>query len=192
MGVFEQFPYTNFHGVNLSWILEKVRDHETRISALEAQLPLSTADDVGKVLIATGAGTAAWRPLDGSDTIYLEFEDSETWSPEELVAQVLNNNRNVICYVIGAPGDYVGYHYAHLYGLLDDRLYFDSDEQFWGAVGHSTPPSGMKRCQVEYRDNHGTLTWHLYNMDGAKNERGEFPSEEDEILKAAEEQTERK
>lgn len=25
MGVYEQFPYVNFHGVNLSWILEKTR-----------------------------------------------------------------------------------------------------------------------------------------------------------------------
>lgn len=36
MGVFEQMPWTNFHGVNLAWILEKIRNHETRISALEA------------------------------------------------------------------------------------------------------------------------------------------------------------
>ena len=36
MGVFEQFPYTNFHGVNLDWILKMVREHETRITALES------------------------------------------------------------------------------------------------------------------------------------------------------------
>ena len=36
MGVFEQFPYTNFHGVNLDWILNTIRDHETRIVALES------------------------------------------------------------------------------------------------------------------------------------------------------------
>ena len=116
MGVFEQFPYTNFHGVNLSWILEKVRDHETRITslesrmttaeedidklqtdvgdvtqlhttdksslvaavnenegrldtaendidALETQVPKAVAGDAGKVLTATGAGSATWQDV---------------------------------------------------------------------------------------------------------------------------------
>ena len=44
MGVFEQFPYTNFHGVNLSWILEKVRDHETRIQSLESRVTTAEED----------------------------------------------------------------------------------------------------------------------------------------------------
>lgn len=44
MGVFEQFPYTNFHGVNLSWILEKVRDHETRITSLEGRMTQAEDD----------------------------------------------------------------------------------------------------------------------------------------------------
>ena len=43
MALFEQFPYTNFHGVNLSWILDKVRDHETRITSLEGRM--TTAED---------------------------------------------------------------------------------------------------------------------------------------------------
>ena len=91
MGLFEQFPYTNFHGVNLAWILEKIRDHETRITsleermdtaeadidalegrmdtaeedidALETQMPKSVAGDAGKVLTATGAGTATWQDV---------------------------------------------------------------------------------------------------------------------------------
>lgn len=36
MGVFEQFPYTNFHGVNLDWILKAIREHETRLDTLES------------------------------------------------------------------------------------------------------------------------------------------------------------
>lgn len=57
MGVFEQFPYTNFHGVNLSWILEKVRDHETRITSLESRMTTAEEDidklqaDVGDVTL---------------------------------------------------------------------------------------------------------------------------------------------
>lgn len=28
MGVFEQFPYTNFHDLNLDWIIEKIKEIE--------------------------------------------------------------------------------------------------------------------------------------------------------------------
>lgn len=220
MGLFEQFPYTNFHGLNLKWILDRMVEFETRLStaeddidalegrmdtaegdidalegrmdtaegdidALETQMPKSVAGDAGKVLTATGAGTAAWMDASaaGSGTYYLEFEDENAPTPEELVSLVLNGSKNIVCYVIGLSSPYQGYHYAHLYGLLEDRLYFDSDEQFWGAVGHSTPPAGMKRCQVEYRTINDVPTWHLYNMDGARNERGMYPSEE-EIIEA--------
>lgn len=214
MGVFEQFPYTNFHGVNLDWILKMIREHETRITALESwkvttegrldslegrmdsaesdidalqtQVPAASTDDAGKVLTATGDGSAIW--LDptaaGSGTIYVQFEDVTTYTPEELISLALNGSKNLICYVIGESSTYAGYHYAHLYGIYQDRLYFDSDEQFWGAVGHSTPPTGMKRCQVEYRGGDAPA-WHLYNMDGTRNALGLYPSE-DEIMAASE------
>ena len=35
MGLFEQWPYTNFHNINLDSILEKIADLEARVSALE-------------------------------------------------------------------------------------------------------------------------------------------------------------
>lgn len=38
MGLFEQFPYTNFHGINLKWILDRMVDFETRLTAAEADI----------------------------------------------------------------------------------------------------------------------------------------------------------
>lgn len=38
MGLFEHFPYTNFHGLNLDWILSKVKNHETRLTQAEADI----------------------------------------------------------------------------------------------------------------------------------------------------------
>ena len=33
MGLFEQFPYTNFHGENLDWLISEVKKNETEINA---------------------------------------------------------------------------------------------------------------------------------------------------------------
>ena len=38
MGLFEQFPYTNFHGVNLKWILDRLVDFETRMTTAESDI----------------------------------------------------------------------------------------------------------------------------------------------------------
>ena len=35
MAIFEQLPYTNFHELNLDWIIEKLQELEERIAALE-------------------------------------------------------------------------------------------------------------------------------------------------------------
>lgn len=32
MGVFEQFPYTNFHDLNLDWIIKKVKDLDNKVN----------------------------------------------------------------------------------------------------------------------------------------------------------------
>lgn len=53
MGLFEQFPYTNFHELNLDWIITTVRDLEGRIDGLqETILKLANAytdSEVAKV-----------------------------------------------------------------------------------------------------------------------------------------------
>lgn len=38
MGVFEQFPYTNFHDLNLDWALQKLKEWDTEIQAFAATL----------------------------------------------------------------------------------------------------------------------------------------------------------
>ena len=51
MALYEQVPYTNFHGVNLAWILANVKDFderldtdETRLSAAESSIPVRPED----------------------------------------------------------------------------------------------------------------------------------------------------
>lgn len=43
MGVFEHFPYTNFHELNLDWVLRTLKELETRMDAAEARLTAAEA-----------------------------------------------------------------------------------------------------------------------------------------------------
>ena len=36
MGVFEKLPYTNFHELNLNWVLKKIKQIETSVNNLTA------------------------------------------------------------------------------------------------------------------------------------------------------------
>lgn len=38
MGTFEQFPYTNFHDINLDWIIEALKELNDRVTDLEARV----------------------------------------------------------------------------------------------------------------------------------------------------------
>ena len=35
MAVFENFPYTNFHNLNLDWVLNKLKSFEERLNKIE-------------------------------------------------------------------------------------------------------------------------------------------------------------
>lgn len=36
MGLYEHFPYTDFHSLNIDWLLKKVKEHDSEILDLEA------------------------------------------------------------------------------------------------------------------------------------------------------------
>lgn len=38
MGVFEKFPYTNFHELNANWILKKIKEMEEDIEELKTKV----------------------------------------------------------------------------------------------------------------------------------------------------------
>lgn len=46
MGVFEQFPYTNFHDLNLDWILKKLKDFEKDLTDFVAQNAIKYANPI--------------------------------------------------------------------------------------------------------------------------------------------------
>ena len=46
MGIFEQFPYTNFHDLNLDWILHAIQSMDKKLDAFVASNVLSYADPI--------------------------------------------------------------------------------------------------------------------------------------------------
>lgn len=157
MGLFEQFPYTNFHGVNLKWILDRMVEFETRLTtaegkissledrmdtaesdidalegrmdtaeddidaletrmteaegdiddlescctAMQSQVPSATAGDAGKVLTATGSGTAVWRtPL---EPVYITFDADNPPDPEPYIEKAIAGHP---IYLKGTEGQY--------------------------------------------------------------------------------------
>ena len=43
MGLFEHFPYTNFHELNIQWITRKLKELETELAALKARMDTAEA-----------------------------------------------------------------------------------------------------------------------------------------------------
>lgn len=38
MGTFEDFPYVNYHNINMDWIIEALKDLDQRVTDLEARV----------------------------------------------------------------------------------------------------------------------------------------------------------
>ena len=38
MGLFEQFPYTNFHELNLDWVLSKLKELDEKVNNIEDRI----------------------------------------------------------------------------------------------------------------------------------------------------------
>lgn len=53
MGLFEQFPYANFHELNLDWILKKIKELDEKVDSIEdrilAQAKAYTDEQVGEL-----------------------------------------------------------------------------------------------------------------------------------------------
>lgn len=71
-GAFENFPYTNFHDLNLDWIIKIIREvNETypdlidELMRVKINKPTDSPDgQLGDYLISNGDGTTQWKKLD--------------------------------------------------------------------------------------------------------------------------------
>ena len=59
MGIFEHFPYTNFHEVNLDWLLEKVKNLEAQIAAVAEYNSFLDVDNMFIVQVNVGSSSAS-------------------------------------------------------------------------------------------------------------------------------------
>lgn len=59
MGIFEHFPYTNFHEVNLDWLLAKVKNLETQIADVAEYNSFLDVDNMFIVNVSVGSSSAS-------------------------------------------------------------------------------------------------------------------------------------
>ena len=61
MGFWEQFPYTNFHEMNLNWLIKKMKNLEDRVNDIKTTEPVKKVNAFlnGKKILCVGDSTAA-------------------------------------------------------------------------------------------------------------------------------------
>lgn len=69
--LFEQFPYTNFHEINLDWLLKRVKDMEKEFEDYKASVTTIIKENLSE--LAFGAVYDA-----GERTIYLNVDNPTT------------------------------------------------------------------------------------------------------------------
>lgn len=68
-GSYEKFPYTNFHGLNLDWLLEKMKELETKF---DEELWNTVKEEVSKLVLSE-----TYDPATETLTLVLEIPDEE-------------------------------------------------------------------------------------------------------------------
>ena len=70
MGAFEQFPYTNFHELNLDWIIETIKEFKSEIDNIDGNITTIVQEYLSQVEF-----NAIYIP--DTETIVLKFEEKE-------------------------------------------------------------------------------------------------------------------
>lgn len=68
MGAFEQFPYTNFHELNLDWIIKQVKQFQNSLDNISGQIT-----DIVQEYLASVEMNAMY--VADTETIILKFEE---------------------------------------------------------------------------------------------------------------------
>ena len=68
MGAFEQFPYTNFHELNLDWIIKQIKNFQNSLDNINGQIT-----EIVQEYLASVELNAMY--VDGSETIILKFTE---------------------------------------------------------------------------------------------------------------------
>ena len=102
MGLFDQFPYTNFHELNLTWILEQLRNLETELENFINLNTIKYADPIQwNITTQYEANTVVIDPNDGTAYISVKavpsgvaLTNTDYWTPV-FSLNLLSANQNI-------------------------------------------------------------------------------------------------
>lgn len=105
MALFENFPYTNFHDLNLDWIIKQLKDQQTQIDDFVANNVLSYADPIKWDITSQYAKNTVVVGPDG--TAYMSIKavpggvninNTDYWQPIFNYDDILDTLRSQIAY----------------------------------------------------------------------------------------------
>jgi hypothetical protein len=76
MGLFEHFPYTNFHDLNLDWIIQALKDLDIKVDTIESRVTDAAKDYVDERIadFVSGPMQDMQNQIDNLETDISEFE----------------------------------------------------------------------------------------------------------------------
>ena len=191
---------TQLHTTDKSSLVAAINENEGRldtaesdIDALETQVPKAVAGDAGKVLTATGAGTATWQDVpkelpetlgtagqvltvnDDADAVewaypvfYVDYDDNDVPDPDDYIPIINRGQQVVLRHIASNYTYYSGPAFATKSGSNHTQIYWiDPAGTFLvqtGIVG--SDPHGLGAVVLS-KDN-GTCSWSysgIYNQN---------------------------
>ena len=126
----ENFPYTNFHNLNLDWVIKVIREVNEKYPALiedlmRTKVNAPTGDTIGELddfLVSNGDGTTSWKPFDVAISGQIQ-EAVNAWltAHPEATTTVQDHSLSYEKMIIGT----LGYVTPEMFGAYGDGVHND-------------------------------------------------------------------
>jgi hypothetical protein len=114
VGVFEQFPYTNYHDLNLDWILQKTKEALTQVDVYTGKVDVLTTtadgmqDEIDIVNKEISAINADLENIEKGEYVELYLNSVISWidnNLQKLVASIVK----YVTFEIDSTGHFIAY-----------------------------------------------------------------------------------
>lgn len=161
MGVFENLPYTNFHELNLEWVVKKIKELEDALASAEEAA--EEAQEAAARAEAATVTTSFAMPilLDGSTPRAEVLYSHEPDSPSDSVVGIKAGSLGIVHAYLDVESitdgatSFIGYPRMYISGELKE-YYFSN------LVGNVVYTSGEDYCEIRQGSDHEGYTLFKY------------------------------